>query len=502
MKNKVILLGVDGASWNIIRSLIDNGKLPTLREICRDGTIATLSSTVPPMSLPAWNSIFTGTNPGKHGVADSVVRINDQIVPVTNSKFRTMPTMWEYLSNNETNCIIVNDPVSYPPLKIKGIHMTGFLTPSNSNQFIHPIELKESIKCVKHYVPEVLEDYYSMLRKNLCGALETALIVSRTQEDAAVSLLRNFSWRMFNFTITLTDRVFHFMWHKKRLLSRVYEHVDAFLDRLLNSCSSENVDLLIVSDHGFERLDHFFFINNWLIDNGFSSKESRRVIQRFQSHILKHLIQIPTPVTSLANKFQISKRQPKFFSDDMALAFGTGSIFLNYSHVDQANIKIMNVLLQKLKNLKHKDKLVLGKVIRKEDVLNGPYIHRAGDILLSFAGNYDIHTGILGLNWFGNSRYVFEQMRRTGKHSKSGIFVGYGPNIMKNKQVQYLLKTWDIAPTLLHMLGLPIPQYMDGKVLKEIFRKNSFLTKRRVRIRPWTEKERIKERIRMIKDKL
>lgn len=497
MKNKAFLLGIDGASWNIIKWMIDDGVLPNFKEICREGVTGTLSSTIPPMSLPAWNSIFTGTNPGKHGIPDSVARINGQNVPIINSKFRSTPTLWEYLSTNEMYCIIVNDPVSYPPLRIKGIHMTGFLTPSNSDQFIYPIELKDRIKHMKRYIPEVPENYYIMLRKNLDVALEIGLMISKTQEDIVFSLLHNFTWDIFNFTVTLTDRVLHFMWHRKKLIKKLYKHVDVFLGRVLNFCLSENADLIIVSDHGFETLKYFFYINNWLMDKGFASKELKRIIQRYRNYILKYLIQAPLFI-NLAKKFQIPQRLPKFSVDDIALSFGTGSIFLNNSLEEQTKKRILHRLMKELINVKHRNNSVFDGIFQREDILWGPYVNRAGDILVNFAKCYDIHTGIIGQKWFGSSKYIFEQVSRTGKHSKLGIFIGYGPNITRNRRVQYLIKTWDIAPTLLHMLGLFIPDYMDGRVLKEIFKEGSEPAIRSIKYKYRTEQERIRLRLKAL----
>ena len=67
---KMVILGLDGATFDLILPWVQAGKLPHLARLLNRGIAGTLRSTTPPMSPPAWNSFMTGTNPGKHGVYD------------------------------------------------------------------------------------------------------------------------------------------------------------------------------------------------------------------------------------------------------------------------------------------------------------------------------------------------------------------------------------------------------------------------------------------------
>ena len=61
---KIVMLGLDGATFDLILPWVQAGKLPHFARLLNTGIAGTLRSTIPPMSPPAWNSFMTGTNPG------------------------------------------------------------------------------------------------------------------------------------------------------------------------------------------------------------------------------------------------------------------------------------------------------------------------------------------------------------------------------------------------------------------------------------------------------
>ena len=65
---KVLVIGLDGLTFDLIDPLMERGWLPHISRMRDRGYSAVLRSTVPPVSAPAWTSLITGVNPGKHGV--------------------------------------------------------------------------------------------------------------------------------------------------------------------------------------------------------------------------------------------------------------------------------------------------------------------------------------------------------------------------------------------------------------------------------------------------
>lgn len=137
--NKCIVIGLDGATFELINPLIKRGKLPTIRKLIEDGVHGVLKSTIPPLTGPAWVSFATGKNPGKHGCYDFELPKNslDQI-EMMSSKDINGDTFYEVLDRRGKKCILINLPGSYP-LRIGGVVITDFLT--RGERFYFPSKL-------------------------------------------------------------------------------------------------------------------------------------------------------------------------------------------------------------------------------------------------------------------------------------------------------------------------------------------------------------------------
>ena len=66
--SRVLVIGLDGATWTNLLPLAERGDMPTLRRLMKEGSWGNLESTIPALTPPAWASLVTGTNPGKHGI--------------------------------------------------------------------------------------------------------------------------------------------------------------------------------------------------------------------------------------------------------------------------------------------------------------------------------------------------------------------------------------------------------------------------------------------------
>ncbi|MBU1940188.1 MAG: alkaline phosphatase family protein, partial [Candidatus Thermoplasmatota archaeon] len=141
---RVILVGIDGATPQLLFKWIDEGVLPTFSRFRQQGSWGKLRSTLPPFSAPAWTSIVTGCNPGKHGIYgfESTGTLTPHLV---NSRYRKVPAIWTYLTQAGLKNIIINVPGSYPPESINGFMITGLLTPSADSQFTYPADLKQRL---------------------------------------------------------------------------------------------------------------------------------------------------------------------------------------------------------------------------------------------------------------------------------------------------------------------------------------------------------------------
>ena len=143
---RCIVIGLDAASWDIIKPLIKRDKLPNITKIIKDGISAPLKSTHPPITPAAWNSMITGVNPGKHGIFDFFEQDPEtySIRPVSSLSLRAK-TLWEILNENGFKVGIVNFPVSYPPPKVESFFISGLSSPEQGT-YAHPAKLMKYLK--------------------------------------------------------------------------------------------------------------------------------------------------------------------------------------------------------------------------------------------------------------------------------------------------------------------------------------------------------------------
>src|SRR5215510_3512693 len=153
---RVLILGLDGATFDLIKPWVTAGQLPTFKRLLESGTQANLDSTIPPITPPAWTSFMTGMNPGKHGVFNfTKYDPTDHSIRYANASNRRMPTIWQLLSALGWSVGVFNVPMTYPPETVNGFYISGLDTPDKNSDFVYPHWLKQE---VEHAVGELYLD--------------------------------------------------------------------------------------------------------------------------------------------------------------------------------------------------------------------------------------------------------------------------------------------------------------------------------------------------------
>ena len=132
---KVVVIGLDGATWSLLGPWTAGGQLPALQGLMQTGIYADLLSTLPYYTLPAWTTMTTGVNPGKHGIFDTFINERDGRRLVS-SKDRKAKTLFQILSENGKTSVSVNIPGTFPPDKINGAAVSGVMTTSFFNNLV------------------------------------------------------------------------------------------------------------------------------------------------------------------------------------------------------------------------------------------------------------------------------------------------------------------------------------------------------------------------------
>jgi len=480
---KIVIIGIDGADWRLIKPWIGDGCLKYLSEILNEGVQGTLMSTIPPFTLPAWTSIFTGVNPGKHGITDMVIRIGDEIKPAV-SRYRKVPLLWRLLGYAGLKSIVLNDPVTYPPEPINGIMVTGFLTPPNSNSYTYPPEIKDEInKGVGGYMPELPLNYDKLIAHNRKAAYEYVQVFAQKIANLALYMMKNHEWNVFNVTFTSTDRLQHFYWRDKHLLRKHYMWIDSTIGELMNLASNDKANIIIVSDHGFAPIFKSVYVNTILAEEGFiqvKSSKLEHIVNKagLNSENLTNLLQflklrdIVLKLVPERLKQRIpSKNSRSISSRPIAKLSSATGIFINQKLCSNYEA-VRRLIIRKLLSLKDGKKNVMARVCKREEVLWGPFTSRAPDLFAIPNEGYYLST-LIKDKIFGTPIQSSSGVRRTGEHRMQGIFIAQGPDIKKGLKLNSHICTWDITPTILHLMDLPIPDYIDGSVKKQIFKEGS-----------------------------
>jgi len=517
---KVVVIGLDGGTFDLIKPWVKEGKLPNFKRILNEGSHGILESTIPPTTAVAWPSLYTGKNPGKHGIFYFVKKpgTSAERKLVSRKEIKT-DCIWDILSRYDKRSIFINCPVTYPPKKINGIMISGMLTPENGN-YIYPENLKEGIE-------EIAEGYIihtsqSKLPSSEEKAVEKILEEVEKRGKVTEYLYEKEDWDFFMVVFQATDKSQHKFWHKNELIYRVYEKMDEILGYFIEK-SNEDISLFIVSDHGFMGTKKIVKINKFLKDEGYL--KTRKVIKTFmdtakeekgdkKSSFFSKIGFTGEKILVILKKLRLEKLKyytPKFIKSKIPTSnmdvdyersicyFGGGfggslqAITINKKLVEDKYEKVRSEIIEELKKIKDPEngKPVIKKIYSKEDVYAGPYVDDAPDTLFLLNEGYNASEFLKG--------DVIENLHRiTGVHHMDGIFVSYGNDIISGKEIKANIV--DVMPTILYYMDVPIPEDVDGRILKEIFRGSSDILKRKKKTeRIDRKKETLKQKIKELK---
>ncbi len=246
MERKIVIIGWDGATRQVIEKGIDEDWLPTLKSFVQEGSFLDLISTIPPATIPAWTSCFTGVNPGKHGYFDFTEMIAGTYqIRFTNGSYRKFPAVWNWISQAGGRCIILGVPGTYPIDKINGIMVSGFISPLPSK--ITP----EQVYPEKIF-PIVKEWGYGGINESLISkgwhtrAVDVLIERIKRKEQITLQLLEKEDWDLFVSIFNETDTVSHHFWMfwdktspryqdgLREAIPAIYQHLDNVFSKILN----------------------------------------------------------------------------------------------------------------------------------------------------------------------------------------------------------------------------------------------------------------------------
>ncbi len=510
---KVLVIGLDGATLDLIKPWAAEGKLPTLNRLMEEGAWGELAVQLPPSSVPNWPSFATGKNPGKHGVLWWIRPGGDGTeLPLVDRRSIRGRTIWDMVGEEGKKVAIINVPVTYPPQKVNGVVVTGLLTPASANDCTYPSELKAEL--------DTEVDGYRIAHSAVHHRggeeefLQDVLDVLDRQLRASLYVMKTHPWDLFIVVFSATDVVIHKFWkdmdpeHPSHLpkdaercgdaILRTYQAADRAVESLLQQVDDET-HTVVMSDHGAGGFYEAFFANNWLMDQDML-KISRRLISQLRYWLFRIGVTINNvyPLAnalmvrlggrklrrrlgprnqgaSIVSRLFLSERDIDWSRTKAYASGGYGQIRINLRGQDIRGIvspgdeyeALRDEIIQRLETVTvpSTGRPYLARAYRKEELFSGPELGRLPDIIcLPHDGRYvDMGLGFVSNKWFDNVAIV------SGTHRRTGVVFLRGPDIQTGVQLKRA-SILDLAPTILYQLGLPVPDDMDGQVLVQAFR--------------------------------
>ncbi|RLA93210.1 MAG: hypothetical protein DRG25_04970, partial [Deltaproteobacteria bacterium] len=216
MAEKVLVLCIDGATFRLLNPFMKEGYLPTIKKLIDEGTSSTLISSIPPITATAWSNLITGKNPGKHRISEFLVKKPGTYEEVAiNSTFRDSEAVWDILSKEGIKVGVLNIPTTYPPTKVNGAMICGFLSPSRKRDFVYPPGLLDEIekKFGPYRVnlkPSFMNIYRNLKRVN--GFIDDCITMLRYKFRVAKYLIDKYNLEVTFLHEWGGDRIQHELW--------------------------------------------------------------------------------------------------------------------------------------------------------------------------------------------------------------------------------------------------------------------------------------------------
>lgn len=534
VKRKVLVIGLDGATFDLIKPWVAEGKLPNLGALMKQGSWGHLISTLQSNSAQAWSTFITGMNAGKHGIFDFIRPIPGSYkVQFTNASLRDGKSLWKAISEYGLQVGVMNVPMTYPPEPVNGFLISGMDAPGVNSNFVYPPDMLNELESnIGGYILEA--GVTGLIRK---GRPDLALSKMYETIDlrlkAAEYLIKNKEWNLFMVVFTEPDRAQHFFWkyinkahpnyseaevEKYGMgIMNIYKKLDEAIGKLL-ALVPEETTLFIMSDHGGgPSSNKTFYINKWLESEGYLAFTSAGYVKdtlnkwkkgtlrkidyylsaklprKVKENLVRLLPGIRNKVGSALLLDNINWQKTKVYSRESAPVISInlkgrepGGI-VDPKDYDQVRDEVMERLLSL--RCPYTGELIVSNVYRKEDIYSGAYSDFTPDLLIEWK-NYKYIQRPSFLAKGGGFIEVLEGKelelaerisRPSGIHRPEGVVLCAGKGVKKGKRIQDA-KLMDLHPTIMYAMGLPISEEVEGKVIEELF-EPSFLSENPINIR-------------------
>ncbi|MCZ6688356.1 MAG: alkaline phosphatase family protein [Planctomycetota bacterium] len=435
---RVAVIGLDGAPCSLLETMAANGRMPHLAEILAEGTMRAMDAPLPEISSVSWATFFTGCNPGRHGIFGfSDLRPSSYDVYFPNLGDVRGEAVWDIVGRCGGRSVVLNVPTTYPARPLDGVLCSGFVA-LDLEKATYPDAAYRWLKGIGYRIDADMR----LARKSLPRFLEDLKETLALREKALLHFFDEEDWDLFIGVITATDRLQHFFFEDSLSedseyhddFYEIYRETDRFLGEIHRRVKERNdTTLLLMSDHGFTRLEKQVYLNHWLVEKGYLSFGKKE----------------PESLADISSDSRAFALDPSRIYIHEKGRYPRGSV-----EPGEPARKLREEIAERLVGLELEGRPVLRRVWRREEIYSGPRASSAPDLVLVSEPGFDL-KGALAKGVLAD-RDIF-----SGMHTPDdAVFYLRGKPLIKEKP-----RVMDLSPTILALMGLEVPAEMDGRVL-------------------------------------
>jgi predicted AlkP superfamily phosphohydrolase/phosphomutase len=484
---RVLVIGLDGATFRLLRPFAGSGLMPELAQLLASGCHGELQPPFPPLTPPSWSSFMTGKNPGKHGV------IGFRLPPsgyrtggFVSSRALRARTLWEIVSQAGLTVGALHVVPSYPVRPLNGFMVACMLSPPGAQDIVYPPEFRALLPDdfqISLEPPQQLVLSSADYRERSLDYLRQLRRLGQQRLEATLRLMRERPCDLLAVIFYEADRVQHFFWSHlaasgpagadpalveevAAAARAIYRDLDHAIGALRAACGRDTVTF-VISDHGFgPSPTRYVYVNRWLADHGFlhvhrTWRLRRKLLKRLPDRLRKRW-------DTVEGVF-VNWRRSRAWCD--ALETRSAAVWVNVRGQQPQGCvepgaeydRVCEDIRRGLSTLRDGDRPVFQLVARREEIYHGPMTELAPDLVLYAHPSHGLRFNGLRPELRAPSPFAdYVDYGWTGAHEPAGLYVVAGAGV-EPLGAREPWRMEAVAPTILALLGLPVPDGMDAE---------------------------------------
>lgn len=490
-RRRVLIVGLDGATFDVIAPLVEQGRLPVLARLMESGAWGELESTRPPLSPVAWSSFLTGKNPGRHGVFgfEEIAPSSYDMRPVAAGR-SGHASLWRMANEQGRRVVALDIPFSYPPEPVNGWLIAGYGAPVGEGiDFTWPPSLR------KELARRFGECEVAVPRMKAFPPREAVFRkwdhILDNRRRIADHLIREAGWDVFMIVLGVTDHMQHGAWtyfdplHPdsqtidaplfREKMFEYYMKADSFVGRLLEAAGGD-LHAIVVSDHGFGLTWRGQLTRRTLADAGwlrYRGGLGRPLMDWLHTaydrmpRLKRFLHRRPAERAKLKRVAARAIDWPRTAAFPATMGW---QVYVNRKGAFPSGIvepgqpydTLCAEIRRRLESAAapNSSRRLIRRAWLRDEIYAGEATAAAPDLVVEYENLHGVAPPAETAAW-----------DLVGSHAMNGIFIGWGPEIAAGRIAG--ARIIDVAPTVLHLMGLMVPDDLDGRVLTEALRPES-----------------------------